>query len=157
MTTETKYFAKAEMLIRKPIEEVFQAFINPAITIKFWFTKSSGKLEEGKETEWTWEMYNHSISIRTTIIEVNKKIVIEWGNSDEISTMEWTFKNLGEIGTFVSIVHSGFQGETEKLISQIRDSTEGFTLVLAGLKAYLEHNIELNLISDRFPKELNKQ
>ena len=157
MTTETKYFAKAEMLIRKPIEEVFQAFINPAITTKFWFTKSSGKLEEGKETEWTWEMYNHSISIRTKKIEVNKKIVIEWGNSDEISTMEWTFKNLGEIGTFVSIVHSGFQGETEKLISQIRDSTEGFTLVLAGLKAYLEHNIELNLISDRFPKELNKQ
>ena len=157
MTTETKYFAKAEMLIRKPIEEVFQAFINPAITIKFWFTKSSGKLEEGKETEWTWEMYNHSISVRTKKIEVNKKIVIEWGNSDEISTMEWTFKNLGEIGTFVSIVHSGFQGETEKLISQIRDSTEGFTLVLAGLKAYLEHNIELNLISDRFPKELNKQ
>jgi len=157
MTTETKYFAKAEMLIRKPIEEVFQAFINPAITTKIWFTKSSGKLEEGKETEWTWEMYNHSISIRTKKIEVNKKIVIEWGNSDEISTMEWTFKNLGEIGTFVSIVHSGFQGETEKLISQIRDSTEGFTLVLAGLKAYLEHNIELNLISDRFPKELNKQ
>lgn len=157
MTTETKYFAKAEMLIRKPIEEVFQAFINPAITTKIWFTKSSGKLEEGKETEWTWEMYNHSISIRTTIIEVNKKIVIEWGNSDEISTVEWTFKNLGEIGTFVSIFNTGFQGETEKLISQIRDSTEGFTLVLAGLKAYLEHNIELNLISDRFPKELNKQ
>jgi len=157
MTTETKYFAKAEMLIRKPIEEVFQAFINPAITTKIWFTKSSGKLEEGKETEWTWEMYNHSISVRSKMIELNKKIVIEWGNSDEISTMEWTFKNLGEIGTFVSIVHSGFQGETEKLISQIRDSTEGFTLVLAGLKAYLEHNIELNLISDRFPKELNKQ
>jgi len=157
MTKETKYFAKAEMLIRKPIEHVFQAFINPEITTKFWFTKSSGKLEEGKETEWSWEMYNHSISVRSKMIELNKKIVIEWGNSDEISTMEWTFKNLGEIGTFVSIVHSGFQGETEKLISQIRDSTEGFTLVLAGLKAYLEHNIELNLISDRFPKELNKQ
>lgn len=155
MTKETKYFAKAEMLIRKPIEHVFQAFINPEITTKFWFTKSSGKLEEGKETEWTWEMYNHSISVRTKTIELNKKIVIEWGNSDEISTVEWTFKNLGEVGTFVSIVNIGLQGETEKLISQIRDSTEGFTLVLAGLKAYLEHNIELNLVADRFPKELN--
>ncbi len=155
MTKETKYFAKAEMLIRKPIEHVFQAFINPEITTKFWFTKSSGKLEEGKETEWAWEMYNHSISVRTKMIELNKKIVIEWGNSDEISTVEWTFKNLGEVGTFVSIVNIGFQGETEKLISQIRDSTEGFTLVLAGLKAYLEYNIELNLVADRFPKELN--
>ena len=156
MTKETKYFAKAEMLIRKPIEHVFQAFINPEITTKFWFTKSSGKLEEGKETEWTWEMYNHSISVRAKMIELNKKIEIEWGNSDEISTVEWKFKNLGGVGTFVSIINSGFQGETEKIISQIRDSTEGFTLVLAGLKAYLEHNIELNLILDRFPKELNK-
>jgi uncharacterized protein YndB with AHSA1/START domain len=156
MTTQTKYFAKTEMLIRKPIEEVFESFINPEITTKFWFTKSSGKLEEGKETEWTWEMYNHSLSVRTKIIEANKKIAIEWGNPDEISTVEWTFKSLGAIGTFVSIVNTGFQGDNEKIISQIRDSTEGFTLVLAGLKAYLEHNIALNLILDRFPKELNK-
>lgn len=156
MTTETKFYAKAEMLIRKPIELVFQAFINPEITTKFWFTKSSGQLEEGKETEWTWEMYNHSIIVSAKTIEPNKKIVIEWGNHDEISTVEWTFKNLGEIGTFVSIVNSGFHGETEKIISQIRDSTEGFTLVLAGLKAYLEHSIKLNLVLDRFPKELNE-
>lgn len=153
MTEETKQYAKAEMLIRKPIESVFQAFINPEITTKFWFTKSSGKLEEGKETQWTWEMYHHSISVKPATIEPNKKIVIEWGNHDEISTVEWTFKNLGNTGTFVSIVNSGFKGDTEKIISQIRDSTEGFTLVLAGLKAYLEHNIELNLILDRFPKE----
>ena len=31
--------AKAEMLIRKPVAEVFEAFINPDITSKFWFTK----------------------------------------------------------------------------------------------------------------------
>src|SRR4051794_4566310 len=33
--------AKSEMLIRKPVEEVFQAFIDPAITTHFWFTKST--------------------------------------------------------------------------------------------------------------------
>jgi hypothetical protein len=32
----------------------------------------------------------------------------------------------------------------------------GFTWVLAGLKAYLEHNIMLNLIADRFPKGLRE-
>lgn len=156
MAVETKYYGKAEMLIRNPIENVFEAFINPEITTKFWFTKSSGKLQEGKETEWTWEMYNHSVSVRTKMIEQNKKISIEWGNHNEVSTVEWTFKNLGEAGTFVSILHHGFQGETEKLISQVRDSTEGFALVLAGLKAYLEYNIQLNLVPDRFPKELNE-
>ena len=35
--------AKAEKLIRKPVAKVFEAFINPEITTKFWFTKSSGK------------------------------------------------------------------------------------------------------------------
>ena len=41
--------------------------------------------------------------------------------------------------------------------AQIRDTTEGFTLVLAGLKAFLEHNIQLNLVADRFPKELREE
>ena len=37
--------AKAEMLIRKPVVEVFEAFVNPAVTTRFWFTKSSGRVE----------------------------------------------------------------------------------------------------------------
>lgn len=36
---------EAQMLIRKPVEQVFRAFIDPAITVHFWFNKSSGKLE----------------------------------------------------------------------------------------------------------------
>jgi hypothetical protein len=32
------------------------------------------------------------------------------------------------------------------------DSTSGFPLVLAGLKAFLEHNVRLNLVADRFSK-----
>lgn len=52
--------AKAEMLIREPVAEVFEAFIDPAITSKFWFTKSSGKLEPNKQIQWDWEIYNVS-------------------------------------------------------------------------------------------------
>jgi hypothetical protein len=29
---------------------------------------------------------------------------------------------------------------------------QGFSLVLAGLKALLEHDVRLNLVADRFPK-----
>lgn len=54
---ESKIFVQAQMLIRKPIQEVFEAFINPEITTNFWFTKSTGKLEEGKTITWEWEMY----------------------------------------------------------------------------------------------------
>ena len=34
---------EAQMLIRKPVSSVFQAFIDPQITSRFWFTKSSGE------------------------------------------------------------------------------------------------------------------
>ena len=55
--------AKAAMLIRKPVSEVFEAFIDPAITTRFWFTKSNGRLEPGKRITWTWEMYNVSTEV----------------------------------------------------------------------------------------------
>ncbi|MDF2649456.1 MAG: polyketide cyclase [Paenibacillus sp.] len=39
--------AKVEMLIRRSVEEVFEAFINPTITTKFWFTKAAGDWKRG--------------------------------------------------------------------------------------------------------------
>lgn len=154
MKTENNQFAKAEMLIRKPVSEVFQAFIDPEITSKFWFTKGSGKLAEYQPIEWVWEMYGFSLTVLTKVIEENKKIVVEWGNTEETTTVEWIFTPLNKNETFVSIKNSGFVGDTDKIIDQVRNSTEGFTLVLAGAKAYLEHQIQLNLVLDRFPKGL---
>lgn len=155
-TINNSTVAKAKMLIHRPVSEVFEAFINPEITTKFWFTKSTGKLASGKHVEWTWEMYDATVSVFVKSIEANKTIIIEWGNYQEKTTVEWTFKQLDNNSTFVTIVNSGFIGDTEQVISQIRDSTEGFTLVLAGLKAYLEHNIQLNLVADHTMETGNK-
>ncbi|WP_271767973.1 SRPBCC family protein [Aquimarina algiphila] len=154
MSVKTNHFAKAAMLIRKPISDVFDAFIDPEITSKFWFTKGSEILKEGKTTDWTWEMFNHTVSVLAILIITNEKIRIQWGDDPE-AIVEWTFKSLGASKTFVTITNTGFKGTPDELISQIRDATGGFTWVLAGLKSYLEHNIELNLIADRYPKELN--
>ena len=44
--------AEAQMLIRKPVDEVFEAFINPSITKNFWFTKGSDRLEVDKKITW---------------------------------------------------------------------------------------------------------
>jgi len=154
MATENSNFARAEMLIRKPVSEVFEAFVNPEITSKFWFTKGSGKLQEDEKTQWSWEMYGFSLSVMTHVLQENKKIVIEWGDPDESTLVEWIFTPINGNETFVSITNSGFKGDHDKIIDQVRNSTEGFTLVLAGAKAYLEHHILLNLVLDRFPKGL---
>jgi uncharacterized protein YndB with AHSA1/START domain len=144
--------AKAEMLIRKPVAEVFEAFINPEVTRKFWFTKSTGPLAPGEKVTWTWEMYGVSTEVEVKEIEANKRILIEWSGYGSPETVEWTFTAYEGGATFVSIVNSGFTGSGDELAQKALDSTGGFTMVLAGLKALLEHGIQLNLVADRFPK-----
>lgn len=143
--------AKAGMLIRKPVADVFEAFVNPEITTQFWFTKSSGRLAAGRPVQWEWEMYGVSIPVTATVIAVNERIVIEWPGYTTPTTVEWLFAP-GEDGTtFVSITEAGFTGDGDALVRQVTDSTQGFTLMLAGLKALLEHGIRLNLVADRHP------
>ena len=146
---------KAEMLIRKPVAEVFEAFVNPAITTKFWFSKSSGRLETGKQIQWDWEMYNASAQVTVKAIEHNKRILIEWSGYGT-TTIEWLFYPQADDTTFVSITNAGFSGDGDEVVKNALDSMGGFTMVLCGLKALLEHNIILNLVTDRFPEGLEK-
>ena len=143
--------AKAEMLIRKPVAEVFEAFVNPAITSKFWFSKGSDRLEAGKQVTWDWEMYGFSLQVKVKAVKKNARILIEWPGDSVPTTVEWVFTPRPGGTTFVSIMNTGFSGDADQMVRQALDSTEGFTLVLAGLKALLEHNVRLNLVSDRFP------
>jgi uncharacterized protein YndB with AHSA1/START domain len=142
------------MLIRKPAAEVFEAIVNPQITTQFWFTRSSGRLEVGKTTRWDWEMYDVSADVTAKTIEPNRLVVIEWPGYSGPTRVEWTFTPLKE-GTFVGVTESGFTGTGDELAKYVADSTQGFTLMLAGLKAFLEHGIRLNLTGDRFPKDLD--
>ena len=141
---------KAEMLIRKPANEVFEAFTDPAATTKFWFTKSSGKLEAGKQIQWTWEMFNVGTTVNVKAIEPNKRIIIEWGEGNARNTVEWVFTPHVK-GTVVTITNGDFKGSPDEIVQQALDSQQGLTIVVCGAKAWLEHGIQLNLIADHYP------
>jgi uncharacterized protein YndB with AHSA1/START domain len=143
--------SKTGMLIRRPVEEVFEAFVDPTVTTQFWFTRSSGRLEAGRQVQWDWEMYGISIPVTVKTIEPNRRILIQWPGPDGPTDVEWNFKSAPEDGTFVGITHTGFAGDGDELVKQATDSAQGFALVLAGLKAWLEHGLRLNLVADRYP------
>ncbi len=143
--------ARAEMLIRAPIAEVFEAFANPDITTKIWFTKSSGRLETGQTVRWDWEMYGASAHVVVKAVVPNQRIEFAWGEPGALTDVTWTFTPHGERATFVSIVNTGFNGDANAILHQVADSTEGFTIVLAALKALLEHGVILTLVRDRHP------
>ena len=147
---------RTEMLIRKPIAEVFEAFVNPEITTNFWFTKSSGRLEADKQVTWTWEMYDASSEVAVKAIDANKRILIEWDGYQSRNTVEWIFTPYEDDATFVSVTESGFKGDADQVISDALNSKGGFTWLLAGAKAFLEHGIQLNLVADAYPKGLHE-
>lgn len=140
--------AKVEMLIRKPVAEVFEAFINPEITSRFWFTKGSGRLAKGAHVQWDWEMYDVSAQVDVKDVVENKRIFIRW---DDNTTVEWLFMARGANETFVTIINEGFSGNKDEVVAKALNATEAFALVLCGSKAWLEHHINLNLIADKFP------
>jgi len=131
------------MLIRRPVPEVFEAFIDPAITSKFWFTRSTGRLEPGKRVTSTWEMYDVSVDVEVRSIEPNKRIVIEWGNYGEMTTVEWLFMPYEGDKTYVTITNSGFQGDGDTVVKAAIDSTGGVSWGVARAKTLLEHNPQL--------------
>lgn len=144
--------AKTGMLIRRPVAEVFEAIVNPRVTTKFWFTRSSGRLDAGEQVRWGWEMYNVSVQVTPKIIEPDRRIVIEWPGYSGQTEVEWIFTPLKDGTTFVGVTEAGFTGDGDQLVRYVADSTQGFTLMLAGLKALLEHGVQLNLTADRYPK-----
>ncbi|WP_334077184.1 SRPBCC family protein [Paenibacillus sanfengchensis] len=139
---------QVEMLIKRPIHVVFEAFADPAITTKFWFTQSSGRLEQGKRVRWDWEMYGVGADLEVKEIEENKRIFIEF---DDRTTVEWTFTPRADHETLVTIKNAGYTGGQEEIVKQAIDAKGGYTIVVCGLKALLEHGIMLNLVSDAFP------
>lgn len=149
-TTPSPVCVETQMLIRKSVATVFQAFMDPAVTTKFWFTRSSGPLEAGKTVTWEWEMYGASTNVTVKEIIPNQKIATEWG--DPAVAVDYLFTAVGDDQTYVVIKSYGFRETGNELIEVIKDNTGGFTTVLDGLKAFLEYNIQLNLVGDKFPK-----
>jgi uncharacterized protein YndB with AHSA1/START domain len=140
------------MLVRRPAEDVFEALVNPDITSQFWFSSGSGRLDGGKPVHWEWEMYDVSVDVTPKVIEPNERIVFEWPGYSGPTTVEWDLVPQDDGTTFVRIREHGFTGDGDDLVRYAVDSTQGFTWMLAGLKALLEHGMRLNLTADAHPR-----
>jgi uncharacterized protein YndB with AHSA1/START domain len=146
MELQSEPVARTQMLIRRPVAEVFEAFIDPAITSRFWFSRGSARLTAGAVVYWHWDVYGVSATVVVKAVEHNRRILIEWP-----TPVEWTFTPQGDDTTFVSITASGFGGSWDDKVARVIDSMGGFSFLLAGCKAFLEYGVELNLVADHHP------
>ena len=141
--------ATAGMLIRRPVAEVFEAFLDPALTSRFWFTRGSDRLEPGAQVRWDWAMYGVGTDVRVKAVEPGRRILIDWDIADDPTEVEWLFEDR-DGAAFVNVENRGFE-DSPAGVARALDSAGGFALVLAGAKIWLEHGIEPRFVLDRHP------
>ena len=147
------------MLIRRTPHDVFEALADPAITTRFWFTKSSGRMVEGAQLTWEWEMHGTSGEVSVKEVDPKRRIRFSWEGYDPShhTIVEFNFIPYENDTTYVRITETGFTGDADAQVARALESTAGFTFLLSSLKAALEHDITLQVTMDAHPPRLQTQ
>jgi uncharacterized protein YndB with AHSA1/START domain len=109
----------------------------------------------GAELLWEWEMYGVSSNISVKEVEEDSRVLFTWSGytPDHPTTVEFRFSPQPDDTTYVQVTETGFTGNGDEVARYAADSTGGFTFLLSGLKALLEHDLVLGLIGDAHPQE----
>lgn len=130
------------MQIQKPVNEVFEAIINPEKMSHYFISKSSGKMEEGKSLLWNFPEFDFDCPIRVGKIEKDNYISYYW-KMDEIELLvEMTLTSREDNSTLVTITEKS-RANDEQGLKWLSGNSFGWSNFLACLKAYLEYGINL--------------
>ena len=137
------------ILLRTPAAEVYALLTDPELTTKIWFTHSTGPLEPGATVTWTWEMFDAQATVVVKDLQPDRRIVVDWGDEGAMTEVEWVLEDRGDGTTHVDVTETGFTGTDDEQVRKALDSTIGFTKVLCAAKAYLEHDVLLEVVADQ--------
>jgi uncharacterized protein YndB with AHSA1/START domain len=134
---------QVQLKILKPVEEVFEAVINPK-KLSGYFTKTATRMEEGGTAIWSFQEVSGEYPVAIRKIIPNRLIVLEWETTEGgyNTTVEMEFQPLEARSTMVKIKESGWK-QTEKGLTSSYGNCMGWTHMLCCLKAFVEHGINL--------------
>ena len=147
---------KAKLQILKPVNEVFEAIVDPSKMKNYFISKSSGRMEEGKQLLWQFPEFDMEFPVRVDKIEKDKYISYYWNVDGMDLLVEMTLTPAGTDATIVTITEKSRKND-EDGIKWLKGNTEGWANFLACLKAYLEYGINLrkgafDFMRDNFQK-----
>jgi uncharacterized protein YndB with AHSA1/START domain len=129
--------------ISEPIENVFDAIVNPEKMTKYFVSKVSGKLFEGEKILWTFEDVGVSCEVNVLKVVKNKQINFNWNAIGKPgSSVIISFKSENDNQTNIEITESSFELTIEG-VQKALGQTQGWTDFICSLKAYLYTGINL--------------
>jgi len=137
----TNPIAKASQLINCPVEEAFNAFVDPGKITQFWLATTSAPLSENAKVTWHFMVPG---AVETAVVDLFQPpslIAFSWSDGLKVR-LKFTEQSPGK--TRVSAEAQGFSGNDA--VDQAVNATEGFSIVLCDLKTFLESGKSANLV-----------
>lgn len=134
--------------IARPIAEVYEAVADPEQLSRYFTTGgATGRLEPGGEVTWDFADFPGAFPVEVVEADPPRRIVIRWDGEAAVTggrtTTTFEFESIdGGARTLVTITESAWQA-TPTGAQNAFGNCAGWTGMLAALKAWLEHGINL--------------
>ena len=133
---------KAAIQIQKPVNDVFEAIVDPIKMSNYFISEGSGRMETGKMIKWKFPEFDIEFPVKTGKIEKDRYISYTWEIDGRELLVEMILASRDDNDTLVTITE-GYWENNEAGIKWLKGNTEGWANFLACLKAYLEYGINL--------------
>lgn len=133
---------KTAIQISKSVNDVFEAIVDPVKMSNYFISKSSGRMETGRQIMWQFPEFDLEFPIRVGKIIIDEYISYYWDIEGVELLVEMTLTPKDGGSTLVTITEKSRDND-EKGISWLKGNTAGWANFLACLKAYLEYGINL--------------
>lgn len=133
---------KTRLQINKPINEVFEAIVDPDKMSNYFISKSSGRMQESKKLFWKFPEFEEEFPVRIDKVEKDKYISYYWDAEGKELLVEMNLTPTSNEFTLVTVTEKSMENN-EAGIKWLKGNTEGWANFLACLKAYLEYGINL--------------
>ena len=130
------------MQISKPINEVYEAIVNPEKMCNYFISQSNGRMEEGKDLIWKFPEFDMEVPIKVVKAQANSLISYYWENSSQNLLVEMNLSTVGDNFTLVKICEKSMENN-EAGLKWLSGNSFGWSNFLSCLKAYLEFGINL--------------
>jgi uncharacterized protein YndB with AHSA1/START domain len=134
--------AQISLYIQALPNDVYTAFVEPAILSRFWLSAASGPLRIGEQVHWEFMVDGAETNVKAVTMDPGKRLAWEWDGS----AVSIEFEPL-DGGTAVILVNDSFLATGREAIDAVIDATEGFSFVLADLKTLLETGISAGIVA----------
>jgi len=128
--------------VLKPVNEVFDAVVNPEKISKYFISPSSGPLQEGETVTWFFDDIGGKLEVQVIAVRENELVTFQWSASGVKAQVDIAFTAIDANSTSVLITEKTFPFDSMG-VAKAMQQTQGWTDFICSMKAFLYCGINL--------------